>query len=102
MKKLFCIIAIILLLAGGAPAVEWGRGSGSQTADALIYTGEGVFYGIMVATDATNAVTVSVYDGTTATGTKLIPTSVVTTSRYRPGADTQASGASEVLQRHLR
>ncbi len=55
--------------------------SGEQTGDAAILVGAGVFGGIVVATDGTNAVTVSIYDNaTTNSGTELIPTTVITTS----------------------
>jgi hypothetical protein len=58
---------------------EYCVSSGSKTADAIIVDGPGRFYGIVVATDATNAVTVSIYDGLSAT-TLLIPTFIVPTS----------------------
>jgi hypothetical protein len=80
MKKILCIIAAILLVASSAMAIDWAKSSGQQTADALIYTGSGYFHGIIVSSDSANAITVDIYDGTTATGTKLIPTTVVTTS----------------------
>jgi len=81
MKKIFCIIVIILLISVNAFAVDdWIKSSGQQTTDALITTGQGYFSGIILVTDATNAITVDIYDGTTATGTKLIPTTVITTS----------------------
>ena len=80
MKKALSIIAIVLLLAGMAGAVEWTNKS-SQTATAAITTTSGYLHGIMLATDGTNAVTISVYDNASAaSGTKLIPTQVVTTS----------------------
>jgi hypothetical protein len=80
MKKVLTIVAIIMLLAAPLFAQDYVRGSGQQTADALIVTGPGVFHGIIVSTDSTNAVTVNVYDGITATGTRLLPEFVVTTS----------------------
>ncbi len=56
------------------------KSSGEKTADAAILVGHGVFGGIVVATDGTNAVTVSIYDNaSTASGTELIPTTVFTT-----------------------
>jgi hypothetical protein len=80
MKKVLSIMAIVLMLALPAWAQDWTQGSGQKTTDALIFTGEGVFHGIIVSSDSTNAITVDVYDGITATGTKLLPTTVVTTS----------------------
>jgi hypothetical protein len=56
------------------------KGSGSKAASALIDTGDGMFCGIIVATDATNAVTLDVYDGVAAAGVKLIPTTVIPSS----------------------
>jgi len=90
MKRL--LAAIILLIFGfifltqaATPAhafmpPEWCQQSDEKTADAAIDTGGGFFYGIEVMTDGTNAVTIDVYDNTAASGTKLIPTWVVTTS----------------------
>jgi hypothetical protein len=80
MKKLLAIVAIIMLLAAPLFAQDYVRGSGQQTTDALIVTGPGMFHGIIVSTDSANAVTLDIYDGTTATGTRLVPTITVTTS----------------------
>lgn len=77
----FVIIAFILLFAVSADAEGLYRSSGEQSADAAITTTAGVLRGIMVATDATNAVTVSIYDhASAASGTELIPTTIITTS----------------------
>ena len=54
--------------------------SGEKTDDAKITTGYGYFRGIMLITDGSNSVTVDIYDNTSATGRKLIPTWTVTTS----------------------
>jgi hypothetical protein len=81
MKKLF-IVLIILLFASicyAAPP-DWTFGTGQKTASGLIFTGDGYFAGIIVSTDSANAVTLDIYDGITATGNKLIPTTTVTTS----------------------
>jgi len=48
--------------------------SGVQTADALITTGAGYLYGLVVITDGTNALTVAVYDNTSASGVLIVPT----------------------------
>uniref|UniRef100_A0A6H1ZEA3 Uncharacterized protein n=1 Tax=viral metagenome TaxID=1070528 RepID=A0A6H1ZEA3_9ZZZZ len=81
MKKLFIAILLFVLCCTPLYAVENMLPSGSKSADALIQTGPGYFYGIAIATDATNAVTVSIYDNaTTGSGTLLIPTFVATTS----------------------
>lgn len=47
---------------------------------ALIDTGAGFFYGIVVMTDGANPPTITVYANTAASGTKLMPTAVVPTS----------------------
>lgn len=77
------VLALLLLFCAQAAAFqarEWADPSGEKTADALILSGTGWFYGILVVTDAANAVTVDIYNNTAASGTKLIPTLVVTTS----------------------
>ncbi len=67
-----------------ADDLGWGWGvetSNQLTANARIAEGPGVFYGISVITDGTNAVTVNIYDSVDGAVTKkLIPTWVVTTS----------------------
>ena len=52
----------------------------TKTGSACILNGKGLFYGILLTTDATNAVTLDIYDSTTASGTKIIPTSTITTN----------------------
>lgn len=52
----------------------------TQTASALIASSDGIFGGIIIATDGTNAVTLTIYDGTDATGTKMFPAMTITTS----------------------
>ena len=75
MKKwIFAVLALILL---ASPA--WANSIGN-TADAAVTTGPGYLKGLIVHTDATNACTVSVYDNTAASGTKLFSTWTVTTS----------------------
>ncbi len=60
---------------------ELAHGSGQQTASALIRTGRGRLHSITVVTDGTNAVSaLDIYDAVTATGKRLIPTAVITTS----------------------
>jgi|GEM_PF-4840534 hypothetical protein len=79
MKKLF-IVLCVLLMAAGAWAADSARYSGSKAASASIATGEGYFYGVLIATDSTTGITVNVYDSTAASGSKLIPTIVANTS----------------------
>jgi len=79
MKKLFCILLMALFLASPV----WGSDlkSVGNTADAVITTGSGYLRSIIVNTDGTNAVTVSVYDNATAaSGNKVFSTIIATTS----------------------
>jgi hypothetical protein len=82
MKKLIIGIVLAILLAWmPAQAQQGWKYSGSKSADALIWVGPGTFGGIAIATDGTNAVTVSIYDVATATtGALIVPTFVVPTS----------------------
>ena len=77
MKKILIALLIVLFATTAFAAM---KNSGAKSADALIATGQGVFYGIIVSTDSTNAVTLDIYDNTSASGTKLIPTSTITTA----------------------
>jgi hypothetical protein len=80
-KKLFITVLAVLLIAGPAMALTGVKVSDEKAADAAITTTSGIFYGIIVATDGTNACTVSIYDNASAaSGTELIPTTVVTSS----------------------
>ena len=71
-------MALILTVEAGDSC----KTSETKTADAAITTSGGLFHGITVVTDATNAVTLNIYDNATAaSGRKLIPTdTVITTS----------------------
>jgi hypothetical protein len=87
MKKLFVALCLVILMAVNAFPAELTMYSGEKSADALIHTGEGLFKGILVATDGTNAVTVSIYDAASATGSEIVPTLVIPTSAaYRSQA----------------
>jgi anti-sigma-K factor RskA len=80
-KRMILWVAMAaLLVCATAYAQSFVNGSGSKSASALILDGTGKLHGIVVTTDGTNAQTVDIYDNTSATGTKLIPTWVVTTS----------------------
>lgn len=74
------VMMAVLLICSTAWAQTFVNSSGSQTASKLIYTGDGNLHKIVVSTDGTNAVTLDAYDETSATGTKLIPTWIVTSS----------------------
>ncbi len=87
MRKLIVgILALALVLVGFqaiAHETKWNgftvdiARSSVQTASASIATGRGLFYGIIVRTDGTNAVTLNVYDSGAANGTKLTPANLV-------------------------
>jgi hypothetical protein len=82
MKKL-TIIFLLIILAGPAWAFqpdEWMGYSATKTADALIHTGAGYFYGFTCLTDATNSVTFKVYDSLTGSGTRMFNDFICTTS----------------------
>ena len=80
MKRVLGIVLLVLFLCvGTVRAQEFINNSGSNAAASLIYSGEVNFCGIAIATDGTNALTVSIYDATSATGTLIIPTFFATT-----------------------
>jgi hypothetical protein len=64
---LFASLAFVLAFT---PPQSYMGFSAIKTADALIHTGPAYLYGIVVATDGTNSVTVKTYDNTTASGTQ--------------------------------
>lgn len=81
--KILWSLALLWLLSSGMiwwPSNAMADATAEKDADALIATGYGYFRGIMIITDGTNAVTVSIYDNTAASGRELIPTWTVTTS----------------------
>jgi hypothetical protein len=79
-KRIIFGVAMAVLLICATANAQTCVSSGSKTASALIVTDTGSICGIAVSTDGTNAQTVDAYDAVSATGTKLIPTWVVTTS----------------------
>lgn len=85
MKKILLIFSfLVLFLASPALAEspkQWVVSSGVTTADGAVVTEACYLYGVMISTDATNAVTLDAYDNaTTNTGTQPFPTWTVTTS----------------------
>ena len=90
-KKIAAIIFAVLILLGSSlwayDPEEWADYSTVKTADALIVTGQGWFYGIMCLTDGTNSVTFDVYDNTSGSGTKLFPSVIylINTIFYHSG-----------------
>ena len=81
-KKLIIILLALLFVVPVAYSAEpWCRQSVEKTAAAAITTSSGIFHGLIVSTDGTNAVTVSIYDNASAaSGMELIPTTVITSS----------------------
>lgn len=80
MKKIFTGIILALLFVTPVFAQTWVNSSGTLSAAASVFQGEGNFHGIAIATDGTNAVTVSIYDNTTNSGRLLVPTFIASTS----------------------
>jgi len=84
MKKII-LLGIAILLFAFAPLNayypdDYMNASAVKTTDAQILAGAGYCYGVFFTTDATNDVTVDIYDSLTATGTKIVPQFIVTTS----------------------
>jgi hypothetical protein len=85
-KKVLALIFALFILTGSVvwayePPSSFMGYSALKTADApAIHTGACWLYGIVVATDGTNAVTFKTYDALTATGTKVHPDWIATTS----------------------
>ena len=79
-RGIVVLLAIFLVLLAGVTAIA-DQSATKTSSSAIVASGAGWFLGIIVVTDGTNAVTLDVYDnGSAASGTKLIPQTVVTTS----------------------
>lgn len=61
----------------GKQPVEFRKLSAEVTGTGTVVTGKTVFCGLLVTTDGTNDVTITLYDNTSAAGTKLMPGSPV-------------------------
>jgi hypothetical protein len=79
MKKIFIAFLALITIASLAYA-SLNMKSVGNTTDAAIVSGEGNLKGLIIHTDGTNSVTFSVYDNTSASGSKLFSTFTVTTS----------------------
>lgn len=83
-KFILALIVSLSLFAFALNAGAWSdrymQQTATKTADAACMSVAGYFYGVMVITDGTNSVAVDIYDNTSGSGTKLIPTWTVTTS----------------------
>lgn len=77
MKKLFIALLVLIFASVAYAADQAARYSGEKAASGAIATGRGLFHGFMIATDSTTSITVSVYDNTAASGSEMIPTSVI-------------------------
>ena len=90
MKKILAGVFAILFIATVAIAVDWTKGSGANTASAVISTKSGILRQIIVTSGSTNAITVDVYDvaSITTTATKMIPTWVIPAQSTAGGVQT--------------
>lgn len=61
-------------------ALEYQQASAVKTASAEITSGKSTFIGILVTNDGTNAVTINIYDNTSGSGTKIVPTLYISAS----------------------
>lgn len=81
MKKIIFIISLFLVLSftslGFSGPGDTMKPSIDYTADALVRTGKLNLYSIFFVTDGVNAVTVNLYDNTSAAGVNLTPTFVL-------------------------
>ncbi len=82
MKKLLTLTLITLLITTGAWAAGkgWVKQSAERKASASTVTGQGLLHRVIVTTDGGNPPTLNLYDSLTASGTKLIPSIVITTN----------------------
>jgi hypothetical protein len=83
MFKRTVYLALVIFLAFCFASVASAKSTYSDdaTASGAVATGNGVFEGIWIGTDGTNAVTVTVYDNATAaSGRQFFPTWVISTS----------------------
>lgn len=89
-KTLFLLLSFILIPVLALARLDFVEYS-TKTASGLVTTGSGMYHGIKVNTDGTNAATIVIYDNTAASGTAIDPSTVyVTSSTIRA----QASGSS--------
>ena len=91
MKKVLLIVFCILLMASTTFAAQDFVQYSTKTSSALVTTGKGMYHGIKVNTDGTNAATVVVYDNTSAAGTAIDPSTVYVMSA---SMRVQASGSN--------
>ena len=83
MKKILVSLLGIMLITTSAYAFnpeESLEVSSVLTGDGQAVTGAGYLYGILCANDGANNWTLDLYDNTSAAGTKLVPSLIVTTA----------------------
>jgi len=83
-KKVLALLIALFVLAGStswAYSPPWILYSAIYTADQeAVYSGDCWFYGLLVATDGSEDVTIEVYDSLTNAGTQVFPDWIATTS----------------------
>ena len=83
-KKILALLIALFVLAGStswAYNPPWILYSAIYTADQeAVYSGDCWFYGLLVATDGSEDVTIEVYDSLTNAGTQVFPDWIATTS----------------------
>ena len=94
--KLLGLIAIMLLCLCVGPS--YADQSPELLGDALVFTGRVYLEGITVTTDETNAVTMDVYDNTSAAAPKVIQTLVFKTSATETVASVGFGGSGKPMR----
>ncbi len=86
MKKLLCILAIVLILVGAAAgAADWTKSSGQGTTNAAITALPGYCHGIIVSASSASSGSVVVYDNASAaSGAQIFPTIYVDGNATEP------------------
>ena len=83
-KKILALIMSLFILAGSsvwAYSPPWMLYSTIYTTDtAAVYSGDCWLYGLLMATDGVNDVTIEIYDSLTNAGTQVFPDWIATTS----------------------
>jgi len=81
MKRIFIALLLVLFLCTGAWAGDWMKQSAQLDDDSAITTSGGVFHRVIIISDSSDYIDIDIYDNATAaSGTKLIPTTRITTS----------------------
>ena len=94
-KYLWLIVVCLVMIATSSGSADRVFYADIQTGSALISTGWTEFHGIVATGDGTNAITVDIYDNTSAAGSKIVPTITFAQSAT---TKTQAYGVSTPVQ----